>query len=127
MRYADDPPMDAGLVALVTEAPVDIDAPLAEGGTLGDVLGLAVRAVGSSRIEREEARAIIGAALDGLRVRERAILTLLHGLDGGRPLGLRAVAPVLHVTYQRIGQVSQRAEARLREAVRSALAPRGRR
>ena len=117
MRFPDDAPPVA-----IPWHRVDLDAP-----TVADGLGLAVRPVGSERIEREEIRAAAGAALDGLHVRNRVIVGLRFGLDGGRPLDFVEIGAALRVSRQAVHAAAVRVEPAFLAAVAAALRPRGRR
>ena len=55
--------------------------------------------------------------LSSLDKRERAILTLRYGLDGGEPRTLEAVASVFGLTRERVRQLERRAIARLRDGM----------
>jgi RNA polymerase sigma factor (sigma-70 family) len=55
--------------------------------------------------------------LSSLDKRERAIVTLRYGLDGGEPRTLEEVASVFGLTRERVRQLEHRAMARLRDGM----------
>jgi RNA polymerase primary sigma factor len=59
-----------------------------------------------------------------LTQRERKILTLFYGLDGGEPATLEEIAGLLGVTRERVRQVRNRAVEKLRQALPSEVAAR---
>ena len=110
MRFPDDAPP----VGLPRYA-VDLDAPGRPGDdggtrTVADSLGLAVRPVGSARLEGEMQRARIGRALGTLPPRLRVAVALVYGLDGGPALPLAEVGAALGCSKQAV-------HARLRRAL----------
>ena len=99
IRIADDPLPRGWPVRQL-----DLDRPLGDGLTLGEWLGLAVRADQGTALEREMQRAEIGRAIGVLSVRDRLIVSAVFGLDAAPPLVLSDVASALGVTKQAIHQ-----------------------
>jgi RNA polymerase primary sigma factor len=69
-------------------------------------------------VESDSRREAIARALEVLAPRDRQVLTMYFGLDGGegRPMTLQEIARELGVTRERIRQLRDRALKRLREA-----------
>jgi RNA polymerase sigma factor (sigma-70 family) len=61
--------------------------------------------------------------LDCLSARERRLITLRHGLDGGPELTLDAIGQTLGVTRERVRQIEAKAMTKLRERIREHLHP----
>src|ERR1043166_7277361 len=66
-------------------------------------------------IESDSRREAIARALEVLSPRDRRVLTLYFGLEGGRPMTLQEIARELGVTRERVRQLRDRALKRLRE------------
>lgn len=110
-----------GLVALL-QPTRSLDEPtmMGEGGrTLGETLVLdrgEDEDVLPGGVESESRRAAITRALDVLAPRDRRVLMLYFGLEGGRPMTLQEIAHELGVTRERVRQLRDRALKRLRES-----------
>lgn len=110
-----------GLVALL-QPTRSLDEPTmaGEGGrTLGETLVLdrgEDEDVLPGGVESESRRAAITRALDVLAPRDRRVLLLYFGLEGGRPMTLQEIAHELGVTRERVRQLRDRALKRLRES-----------
>ena len=110
-----------GLVALL-QPTRSLDEPtmMGEGGrTLGETLILdrgEDEDVLPGGVESESRRAAITRALDVLAPRDRRVLLLYFGLEGGRPMTLQEIAHELGVTRERVRQLRDRALKRLRES-----------
>ena len=110
-----------GLVALL-QPTRSLDEPtmMGEGGrTLGETLVLdrgEDEDVLPGGVESESRRAAITRALDVLAPRDRRVLLLYFGLEGGRPMTLQEIAHELGVTRERVRQLRDRALKRLRES-----------
>ena len=110
-----------GLVALL-QPTRSLDEPtmMGDGGrTLGETLILdrgEDEDVLPGGVESESRRAAITRALDVLAPRDRRVLMLYFGLEGGRPMTLQEIAHELGVTRERVRQLRDRALKRLRES-----------
>ena len=110
-----------GLVALL-QPTRSLDEPtmMGEGGrTLGETLVLdrgEDEDVLPGGVESDSRRAAITRALDVLAPRDRRVLMLYFGLEGGRPMTLQEIAHELGVTRERVRQLRDRALKRLRES-----------
>jgi len=110
-----------GLVALL-QPTRSLDEPtmMGEGGrTLGETLVLdrgEDEDVLPGGVESESRRAAITRALNVLAPRDRRVLMLYFGLEGGRPMTLQEIAHELGVTRERVRQLRDRALKRLRES-----------
>lgn len=107
---------DALRIAATT--PTSLDAPLrhdADGddATLADALEDSERPL-PSLVGNRIARDCIGTLLDTLPGRERALLILRHGLDGGAPRTLQQVGAELGISGERTRQLEARALTILR-------------
>jgi RNA polymerase primary sigma factor len=67
-------------------------------------------------VENESRREAIARAMEVLAPRDRHVLTLYFGLEGGRPMTLQEIARELGVTRERVRQLRDRALKRLRES-----------
>jgi RNA polymerase primary sigma factor len=109
-----------GLVALL-QPTRSLDEPTIageEGRTLGETLVLDRGEDDDAlpgAIESDSRREAIARALEVLSPRDRRVLTLYFGLEGGRPMTLQEIARELGVTRERVRQLRDRALKRLRE------------
>ncbi len=99
-------------------APASLDAPVASGaedeGSLGDTLDAReapLPEVVGHRIACDQ----LGSLLATLPPRERALLVLRHGLDGGAPRTLQQVGAALGISGERTRQLEARALTQLRD------------
>jgi RNA polymerase primary sigma factor len=109
-----------GLVALL-QPPRSLDEPTRpgeEGRTLAETLvvdrGEEEELPGG--VESDSRRQAIARALDVLPPRDRRVLVMYFGLEGGRPMTLQEIARELGVTRERVRQLRDRALKRLRES-----------
>ena len=109
-----------GLVALLqpTRSLDEPTLPGEEGRTLAETLvvdrGEEEELPGG--VESDSRRAAIARALDVLPPRDRRVLVMYFGLEGGRPMTLQEIARELGVTRERVRQLRDRALKRLRES-----------
>jgi RNA polymerase primary sigma factor len=109
-----------GLVALLqpTRSLDEPTLPGEEGRTLAETLvvdrGEEEELPGG--VESDSRRAAIARALDVLPPRDRRVLVMYFGLEGGRPMTLQEIARELAVTRERVRQLRDRALKRLRES-----------
>ncbi len=110
-----------GLVALL-QPTRSLDEPSGAGDasrTLGETLVLErgeEEDVLPGGVESDSRREAISRALEVLPPRDRRVLTLYFGLEGGRPMTLQEIARELGVTRERVRQLRDRALKRLRES-----------
>lgn len=105
--------------ALRTE--ISIDEPLNvdwDGNELllSDILGSEEDAV-SRDLERDEDEREIRMAIDGLDERERVIIKLRYGLDGGRERTQKEVADMLGISQSYISRLEKKIIDRLKESI----------
>jgi RNA polymerase primary sigma factor len=110
-----------GLVGLL-QPTRSLDEPMSatDGGrTLGETLALDRGESDDALpggVESDSRREAIARALEVLAPRDRHVLTLYFGLEGGRPMTLQEIARELGVTRERVRQLRDRALKRLRES-----------
>jgi RNA polymerase primary sigma factor len=97
--------------------PVSLETPIGHdaNGTLGDLIAdRSVRSphdlVATTMLKRH-----MQDALQILSERERYVLRLRYGLDGGREYSLGEIAEMLHVTSERVRQIESAALSKLRD------------
>lgn len=83
---------------------------------LSDVLGSEEDSV-SYELEQEEERAAVRAAVASLSPRERELIELRYGLDGGDELTQKEVADRLGISQSYISRLEKRTLAHLKEAI----------
>lgn len=105
----------------IAAAYLSLDAPLAPGedNNLLDYLPDEQRPGPAEEVDETELRASVDAALESLKEREREILRMYYGLDGGEPMTLEEIGRVLGVTRERVRQIKERALSRLRHVERA--------
>jgi RNA polymerase sigma factor (sigma-70 family) len=100
----------ADLRAIHVDAPASTDS-LSD--TLGDMVGDPSPSPDVSLL-KAETNAVLNRWMACLTITEKQVLTLRYGLADGEPLGLRVIAKILGVTYQRIEQLEKQALRKLR-------------
>jgi RNA polymerase primary sigma factor len=63
----------------------------------------------------ESERAALAAILEDLDERERKILSLRYGLDGGDPMTLKDIGEKIHLTRERVRQIESEAMKKIRD------------
>jgi len=120
-KHAKIPVHDARRVMKISRPPISLDRPVGEGedSCFGDF------------IEDEEAESPVNAAtqemlkdkirsvLHTLTYREREIIKLRYGLDGGYTYTLEEVGRIFNVTRERVRQIEAKAVRKLQHPVRS--------
>lgn len=98
-------------------ATLSLDAPASEDGAgrLADRLPAAESESPLEESARQRMRAAIGEALNDLTPREREVVVLRYGLDGGEARTLEQVGRELAITRERVRQIETSALARLRQ------------
>lgn len=101
---------------------VSLDEPIGVDGdgselTAGDVLGTEADEVEELAIRRAEAERLREAVDTVLFGRERAVIILRYGLDGGEPLPQRETARLLGISRSYVSRIETRAAAKLKEAL----------
>jgi len=102
---------------LASRAPVSLDAPLGddEADRISEVVADPNAATPSDRITKENDTELLREVLATLEPRERGILAMRFGLDGGEPKTLEEVGVRFKVTRERIRQIQEEALEELRE------------
>jgi RNA polymerase sigma factor (sigma-70 family) len=98
--------------------PVSLETPLARGdssGTLGDLIEDRTLRSPHELAAHSILKRHMEDALQVLSPRERHVLRLYYGLDGGREHSRGEIADVLGVTSERVRQIESEALAKLRQ------------
>ena len=100
---------------------VSIDEPLSvdwDGNELllSDILGSEIDSI-SKRMEDDEERKIIREAVSGLTQRERVIIEMRFGLQGGKELTQKEVADVLGISQSYISRLEKKIMVELRKKI----------
>lgn len=111
--------------ASARRAEISIDEPLRSdenGGELllSDVLGGDADEI-SRELEEEEERRLVRELVAALGARERSIIELRFGLNGGRELTQKEVADRLHISQSYISRLEKRIMAQLKEKLEACL------
>ncbi len=97
------------------QRPVSLDAPVEEGEmAIGERVADEQASTAFEDVCRGQAVSAVREFLDVLNVREREILRLRFGLDGGREHTLEEIGEIFRVTRERIRQLQNAALAKLR-------------
>jgi RNA polymerase primary sigma factor len=99
------------------KAPVSLDAPLSEGEDGKQVAEVVAdpNAVGADdQLVKQGDNELLQQVLETLSERERTILNMRYGLDGGTPKTLEEVGEHFELTRERIRQIQEEALVRLR-------------
>ena len=87
-----------------------------DGGCGVEAVADAGDAPGEALMYRDEAGGVQARMASRLNDRERAVLSLRFGLDGGEPMTLKQVGAMLGITREWVRKIESRAVAKLREA-----------
>ena len=89
------------------QTPVSLEAPVGdeEGSEFGHFLTDKNIELPEAAVESVSRKAALRNCLDSLGVRQRQVLELRYGLDGGRPRSLEEVSVVFNVTRERVRQI----------------------
>jgi RNA polymerase primary sigma factor len=66
-------------------------------------------------LEADSLRSAVGRALETLKPRDRRVLIMYYGLEGGRAMTLQEIAVAMGITRERVRQLRDRALKRLRD------------
>jgi RNA polymerase primary sigma factor len=97
------------------KTPVSLHTPVGddEGTELGHLLTDKTLQLPEDVAENVSRTAALGGCLDSLDDRQRTVLELRYGLDGGRPHTLEEIALVFNVTRERVRQIETQSLAKL--------------
>jgi RNA polymerase primary sigma factor len=97
--------------------PLSLDAPVHgdEEARIGDRVADASETTPFEALARSRVRERVSLLLEDLKPREREVLRLRFGFDGGEPLTLAEVGAKFSLTRERIRQIEARALKKLRE------------
>ena len=109
-------PRRVRLYRQASRAPVSLDAPMGDDGTdhVSEVVSDPNAAAPFDRLVRENDTELVRDVLGTLKARERGILAMRFGLDGGGPKTLEEVGACFGVTRERIRQIQDEALKKLR-------------
>ncbi len=101
---------------------VSLDSPVASSdstrSTLGDFLEDTANARPEEMAVNASMKEDIAQVLSTLKPNEERVLRLRYGLDGSKPMSLKEVGDVCHLTKERIRQIEKRAIVRMQHPVR---------
>lgn len=101
---------------------VSLDSPVASSDSTRSTLGDFLEDTSNARPEEMAVNASmkedIAQVLSTLKPNEERVLRLRYGLDGSKPMSLKEVGDVCHLTKERIRQIEKRAIVRMQHPVR---------
>jgi RNA polymerase primary sigma factor len=105
----------------LAQDPLSLDSPMGEedDSNLGDFLADGATEAPADQAARKLLNDTLDETLDGLSERERAVVRMRFGLDGGQPHTLEEVGREFGVTRERIRQIEAKTLAKLRHPQRS--------
>jgi RNA polymerase primary sigma factor len=109
-------PMDeVEQILLIAQRPVSLDAPLGgeEEFGFGHVLADKEMPLPEDAADSVSRKAVLKDCLDSLDDRQRRVLELRYGLDGGRPRTLDEIGLVFNVTRERVRQIENQSLSEL--------------
>jgi RNA polymerase primary sigma factor len=103
------------VILRTAKTPVSLQAPIGDGDDceLGHLLVDKDLALPEEAAEGVSRTAALGDCLDALDDRQRTVLELRYGLDGGRPRTLDEISVVFNVTRERIRQIEAQSLTKL--------------
>jgi RNA polymerase primary sigma factor len=112
---ADLPVAEVEQILRTTQAPVSLEAPVGdeEESEFGHFLADKNIELPEAAAESLSRKAALRSCLDSLGDRQRQVLELRYGLDGGRPHTLEEVSMVFNVTRERVRQIEAQSLKRL--------------
>ena len=95
---------------------VSLETPVGESGedSLGDMVEDRTEATPEEAMEQLVQKEEVSELLESLSDRERQVIRLRYGLDGGKPGTLEEIGEQLGVTRERVRQIEARALEKLR-------------
>ena len=101
----------------VQRQPLSIDEPPGKTGsqTLAELVADPRQQCPGDRLDQDSLERRIDGILGNLDLRERQVLEMRYGLQGGQSLGLADIGKVLQVSKERIRQIEESAMAKLRQ------------
>jgi RNA polymerase primary sigma factor len=105
----------------LAQDPLSLDSPMGEedDSSLADFLADGATEAPADQAARKLLNDTLDETLDGLSERERAVVRMRFGLDGGQPHTLEEVGREFGVTRERIRQIEAKTLAKLRHPQRS--------
>lgn len=116
--------LDLVRACLVTEAVKSLDAPLSlseddsPGETLGGVIEDLSAAQAYEACQQQELRVSLAGLLEGLSEREKAVIVMRYGLNGGDVMTLQEVGEKIGLTRERVRQIQNKALEKARKQIR---------
>jgi RNA polymerase primary sigma factor len=100
-------------VLRTAQTPLSLQTPIGEEEELGHCLADKDLPLPEEAAESVSRTAALGSCLDSLDDRQRTVLELRYGLDGGRPRTLEEIGLVFNVTRERVRQIENQSLTKL--------------
>ena len=109
------PMEEVEVILRIAQTPVSLQTPVGDGDDceLGQLLVDKALPLPGEAAESVSRTAALGDCLDALGDRQRTVLELRYGLDGGRPRTLEEISVVFNVTRERIRQIEKQSLTKL--------------
>ncbi len=115
-KLGDKSEEDVKNILTYLQNPVSLETPVGESGedSLGDMVEDRTEATPEEAMEQLVQKEEVSELLESLSDRERQVIRLRYGLDGGKPGTLEEIGEQLGVTRERVRQIEARALEKLR-------------
>lgn len=115
-KLGDKSEEDVKNILTYLQNPVSLETPVGENGedSLGDMVEDRTEATPEEAMEQLVQKEEVSELLESLSDRERQVIRLRYGLDGGKPGTLEEIGEQLGVTRERVRQIEARALEKLR-------------
>ena len=115
-KLGDKSEEDVKNILTYLQNPVSLETPVGESGedSLGDMVEDRTEATPEEAMEQLVQKEEVSELLESLSERERQVIRLRYGLDGGKPGTLEEIGEQLGVTRERVRQIEARALEKLR-------------
>ncbi|MBW7859426.1 MAG: sigma-70 family RNA polymerase sigma factor, partial [Leptonema sp. (in: Bacteria)] len=112
---------DVNLLLRMSKDHLSLDAPMAdsEDFTLGENLADTKEAEPQDSLEFEQLKGELWKSLDQLTEREREVVMLRFGLDGGPIFSLQRIGKMINLSKERVRQIEKKALRKIRTGVNS--------
>ena len=115
-KLGDKSEEDVKNIITYLQNPVSLETPVGETGedSLGDMVEDRTEKTPEEAMEQIVEKEEVSELLEALNERERQVIRLRYGLDGGRTHTLEEIGEQLNVTRERVRQIEARAMEKLR-------------